>query len=60
VAIDASTWLFLGLIRRGKALIPRGGFSLQPGDQVQITTRVSARDLVLHQVMSNGQPGSGA
>jgi chloride channel protein, CIC family len=42
------------LIRQGRAMIPRGGVSLQPGDQMQITTRVSARELVLHQVTSNG------
>jgi Trk K+ transport system NAD-binding subunit len=42
------------LVRHGKAMIPRGHVSLQPGDQIQITTHVSARDLVLHQVTQDG------
>jgi CIC family chloride channel protein len=42
------------LVRHGKAMIPRGHTTLQPGDQIQIATRVSARDLVLHQVTQNG------
>ena len=46
------------LVRQGKAMIPRGHVALQPGDQVQITTRVAARELVLHQVTSNGSNGA--
>jgi hypothetical protein len=45
-------------VRQGKAMIPRGHVALQPGDQVQITTRVAARELVLHQVTSNGSNGA--
>jgi CIC family chloride channel protein len=42
------------LVRQGKAMIPRGQVTLQAGDQVQITTRESARELVLHQMTANG------
>jgi Trk K+ transport system NAD-binding subunit len=40
------------LVRNGRAMIPRGRVVLQPGDQLQITTLASARDLVMAQVTS--------
>jgi Trk K+ transport system NAD-binding subunit len=41
------------LVRNGRAMIPRGRVVLQPGDQLQITTLASARDLVMAQVTAN-------
>jgi CBS domain-containing protein len=41
------------LIRRGRAMIPRGRVVLQAGDQIQITTTQSSRDLVISLVTAD-------
>jgi CBS domain-containing protein len=41
------------LIRRGRAMIPRGRVVLQAGDQIQVTTTISLRDLVMLQVTAD-------
>jgi Trk K+ transport system NAD-binding subunit len=43
------------LVRDGRAMIPRGRVVLQAGDQIQITTVASARDLVVAQVTASGR-----
>jgi len=41
------------LVREGRAMIPRGRLILHEGDQIQITTVMSSRDLVVYRVTAD-------
>ena len=38
------------LIRDGRPMIPRGRLILHEGDEIQVTTTIASRDLVLHRL----------